>query len=99
MTVTPSDIGAGDTVSARVGVYNRGSSAAGHFWVMWRYGEGDFDGCSWEIASMSAHGGRVLTCDADIYTSYNTTVTVDTNFEVNEAVESNNSRSYLVTVH
>ena len=98
MSVTPSNPHAGDTVTARVGVYNRGSSAAGAFWVRWRYGPDDFDVCTWEVTSMAAHGGRILTCDVTISFSFDTTTTADIHNDIAEAVETNNERTLHVEV-
>ena len=98
MSVTPDSINAGDTVAARVGIYNRGNAAAGSFWVYWRYGIGDFDGCSWEIDSLVARGGRILTCEVEMYHSFDTVATADGTHVIAEAVETNNDRAFHVEV-
>lgn len=98
LSVTPDSINAGDTVAARVGIYNRGNAAAGSFWVYWRYGSGDFDGCSWEINSLVARGGRILTCEVEMYHSFDTVATADGTHVISEAVETNNDRAFHVGV-
>ena len=98
MSITPDNPHSGDTVTARVGVYNRGSVASGHFRLGWRYYSGDFDACTWEVDSLSARGGRIFTCEVQVFVSFDTVATADYTFDVAEAVESNNERTLHLEV-
>ena len=98
MSITPANPHAGDTVTARIGVYNRGSAPSGHFRLGWRYYSGDFDACTWEVSSISARGGRIFTCEAQVFVSFDTVATADYTFDVAEAVESNNERTLHLEV-
>ncbi len=90
----------GELVNVRVAVYNGGNAAAGHHKVIWR-AAGPTVGCEWDIASLVAHGGRVLNCT---YTylgwnpNYVTTAVADVDGEVAEGDETNNSRELIVNV-
>ncbi len=100
--VTPTQ---GDSVNVRVGVYNYGSLAAStSFQVAWYPGESYASpACTWNVDSMSAGGGRILTCTysgyPSSYASINTKVVVDTGNTVAESNEANNSYTEAVTVN
>ena len=88
----------GQNVTVRVGAYNQGNAAAGPFTVRW-YGLSTFanPSCSWALPSMVAHGGQILTCTYAFPSWYpidkTTIVRIDTDNQVAESNESNNSAS------
>ena len=95
----------GQPVSVRVGVYNRGTAAVSgtNFHISWFAGENyPSPACGWDLDSMAAHGGRILTCTYAGYPSWygaiNTKVIVDTGNTVSESDESNNSYSESISV-
>ncbi len=98
MSITPANPHAGDTVTARIGVYNRGSAAAGAFRVYWRYWSGDFDVCDWGVSSLSARGGRILTCSVVLPGTFDTIATADAKSDILESVETNNERILHIEV-
>jgi hypothetical protein len=87
----------GQPVQVRVGVYNQGNTAAtASFHIEWYPGENyPSPGCTWDLDSMAAHGGRILTCTYAGYPSWygsiNTKVVVDTYNAIPESNEANNS--------
>ena len=81
----------------RVGIYNQGNAAAGAFTVQWWLStSAPSPTCSWNVASMAAHGGRILECD---YTpggwnnAYSSRVVADSGNTVMESNEGNNTWS------
>ena len=81
----------------RVGIYNQGNAAAGAFTVYWWLTtSGSGPTCTWNVASMAAHGGRILECD---YTpggwnnAYPSRVVADSGNNVIESNEGNNTWS------
>jgi hypothetical protein len=89
----------------RVGVYNQGSASVSgtSFHIVWYPGENyPNPACSWDLDSMSAGGGRILTCTYDGYPSpygsINTKVVVDTNNTVSESNEGNNAYTQGISV-
>jgi hypothetical protein len=98
MSITPANPHAGDTVTARIGIYNRGAAPAGAFRVYWRYWTGDFDVCDWGVDSLSARGGRILECSVTLPGSYDTVATADAKADIAESVETNNNRTLHVDV-
>jgi len=102
-SLTPATPVKGSPVAVRVGVYNQGSAPAGPFHVDWYPGEHyGAPACSWDVASMSVGGGRILTCDyagyPSFYPSINTMVKVDTANTVLEYNETNNTYLKAITV-
>ena len=87
----------GQPVNVRVGVYNQGSAAVSTgFHIDWYPGENyPSPACSWDLDSMAAGGGRILTCSYAGYPSWygsiNTRVVVDTGNTVSESNEGNNA--------
>ena len=87
----------GQPVNVRVGVYNGGNTAVtGSFHIEWYPGENyPAPGCTWDLDSMAAHGGRILTCTYAGYPSWygsiNTKVVADTYNAIPESNEANNS--------
>ena len=93
----------GSPVSVRVGVYNQGTAKAGAFTVQWWAGTGyAAPACTWRVESMSAGGGRILTCTYDgypsRYPSITTKVVADSGGEVAESDEGNNTHEEAITV-
>ena len=86
----------------RVGIYNQGNAAAGAFTVQWWLSTtAPSATCTWHVASMAAHGGRILECD---YTpggwnnAYPSRVIADSADTVNESNESNNAWSQALQI-
>jgi hypothetical protein len=99
LVVNPQDPGWGDPVQASVDVGNMGNAASGPYQVLWRYGDGDFDVCEWNMTSLPAGDGGTLHCDVDhMYEPYTTVATVDPFDEVEESNEDNNSMEFSVDV-
>lgn len=101
LSLNPASPHQGEAVTVRVGDYNQGDAPAGHHKVQWRTAEGGPVGCEWDVDSLVARGGRILTCN---YTypgwnpAYTTRATTDVNNEVSESNEGNNSRELVVNV-
>lgn len=100
--LTPSTPIQGVPVNVKIQVYNYGNSAAGPFRVEW-YGGVNFStaSCSWDIASLAAHGGRVLNCTftyTSWYGSIDTEAYADVNYTVDESNESNNNSVMTISV-
>ncbi len=81
----------------RVGVYNQGNAASTGFKVQWYAGSGyPSAACNWNVGSLAAHGGQILTCNAPAntwgswYGSITTRVKVDPDGSVTESNEGNN---------
>ena len=86
----------------RVGIYNQGNAASGAFTVQWWLTtSGSGPTCTWNIASMAAHGGRILECD---YTpggwnnAYPSRVVADSGNNVIESNEGNNTWSQALQI-
>ncbi len=95
----------GQPVQVRVGVYNQGSAAVSGtpFRIEWYPGENyGAPGCDWTLDSMSAGGGRILTCTyagyPSPYSSINTLVKVDPTNTVAESNEGNNTYTQAISV-
>ncbi len=94
----------GQPVNVRVGVYNQGSAAVSSgFHVDWYPGENyPSPACGWDLDSMSAGGGRILTCTYAGYPSWygsiNTRVVVDTGNSISESNEGNNAYTQGIQV-
>ena len=93
----------GNPVSVRVGVYNKGNVRSGAFTVQWWAGENFREpACIWQVDSMAAQGGRILTCTYDGYRSWygklTTKVVVDSAEEVAESNEENNEYRKTISV-
>ena len=93
----------GSPVEVTVQVYNYGDAVAGPFRVEWKGGV-NFSSfsCGWDIASLAAHGGRVLKCDTFSYTSWYGTIDTgayaDVNNTVSESNEGNNNSVMTISV-
>jgi hypothetical protein len=93
----------GSPVSIRVGVYNKGNDRSGAFTVQWWAGENFKEpACTWQVDSLAARGGRILTCSYEGYTSWygslTTKVVVDSAEEVAESNEENNEYRKTIAV-
>ena len=94
----------GNPVDVRIGIYNQGTAGVGtSFHIEWYPGElYPTPACTWDIPSMSAGGGRILTCTyagyPSHYPSINTKVVVDTANTVAESDESNNTYLEAISV-
>lgn len=83
-------------VDVKVTVYNQGEAASGAFTVLWYPGENyTSPACSWNLTSLVATGGRVLSCTYSGYPSpypsgINTLAIADSDNDVDESDESNN---------
>jgi hypothetical protein len=93
----------GDPVSVRVGVYNQGNDKSGAFTVQWWAGENFKEpACTWQVDSLAAGGGRILTCTYDGYPSWYGSLTakvvVDSAEEVAESDEENNMDRMTISV-
>ena len=102
-TLVPGTPVKNNSVHVRVAVYNQGDGAAGAFTVKWWPGENySSPGCSWNVPSSNAHGGRVLECDyagyPSPYGSIVTKVVADSENTVAESDESNNERKMTISV-
>lgn len=86
-------------IHVRVGVYNKGTAAAGAFTVrFWGLETFANHSCQWSVASMAKSGGRILECDMQYASLYadglKAKVQVDVFNEVYESDESNNIYLY-----
>lgn len=104
LELNPSTPTKGDSVDVKVQVYNYGNQAAGAFTVAWYPGEHyPSPACTWAVASLAAHGGRVLTCTyagyPSQYASINTVAIADTSDTIDESNEGNNDRSMNIKVN
>lgn len=104
LELDPSTPTKGDPVDVKVQVYNYGDAAAGAFQVAWWPGEAyPSPACTWSVANLVAHGGKVLTCTyagyPSQYASIPTVAKADINGTVDESNEGNNNRSMNVTVN
>jgi subtilase family serine protease len=93
----------GSPVAVRVGVYNQGNEKSGAFTVQWWAGENfKKPACTWQVDSLAAGGGRILTCTYDGYTSWygslTTKVVVDSAEKVAESNEENNEDRKKISV-
>jgi hypothetical protein len=95
----------GQPVNVRIGVYNQGTAAVSgtSFHIEWYPGENyPAPACTWDLDSMAASGGRILTCTYAGYPSWygsiNTKVVVDTYNAVAESNEGNNSYTQNISV-
>jgi hypothetical protein len=84
----------GVSFHVRVGAYNDGNGPSGAFTVQWWLTTtGSGPTCTWNVASLPAHGGRILECN---YTAggwnnaYPSMVVVDSGGVVDESHEGNN---------
>ncbi|MBK8025815.1 MAG: SH3 domain-containing protein [Chloroflexi bacterium] len=89
----------GQPVNVRLGVYNQGSMpVSGAFHIAWYPGENyGSPACGWDLDSLAARGGRILTCTyagyPSAYAAINTLVVLDTGNAVTESDEFNNHGS------
>ena len=82
-------------IHVRLGVYNKGTAAAGAFTVrFWGLETFANQSCSWDVSSMAKNGGRILECDMQYASTYadglKAKVMVDTGDTVAELDETNN---------
>jgi len=87
----------GISFHVRIGAYNDGNGPSGAFTVQWWLTtSGSGPTCAWNVASLVAHGGKILQCD---YTpggwnnAYPSMVIIDSGHNVAESNESNNTWS------
>jgi hypothetical protein len=93
----------GSPVEVTIQVYNQGNAQAGSFIAAWWPGENYASpACTWNLTSMNASGGRVLTCTyagyPSPYGSINTLAIADVNDSVEESDESNNELRMNISV-
>lgn len=95
----------GQPVEVRIGVYNQGDAPvpATAFRVEWWPGEYYASpACTWDLGSMAAHGGRIVTCTypgyPSSYGSINTVVKIDVLNTISESDEGNNVFSQGISV-
>jgi hypothetical protein len=94
-TLSPATPIQGQPVHVRIGVYNKGTAAAGAYVVNW-FGLSTFPSpsCTWPVDKTNAKGGRILECDFTFASWYPkdkiSLVVVDANNQVTESDESNN---------
>lgn len=91
----------GVTFHVRVGVYNQGNGPAGAFTVQWWLStSAPSPGCTWNVASLVAHGGRILECDYTTggWANYPSRVIVDVYDTVSESNEGNNIQSQTLQI-
>jgi uncharacterized protein YraI len=91
----------GVSFHVRVGVYNQGNAAAGAFVVQWWLSTSAPSAtCSWNVASVAAHGGRILECDYTPggWANYPSLVVADASGTVNESNEGNNTTSQMLQI-
>jgi subtilase family serine protease len=94
----------GSPVAVRVGVYNQGNEKSGAFTVQWWAGENYKEpACTWQVDSLAARGGRILTCTYGGYPSWYgsliTKVVVDSAEKVAESNEENNEDKKKISVN
>lgn len=104
LELTPSTPTKDNAVTVKVQVYNQGNATAGAFKVAWWPGENyPSPACEWDVASLVAIGGRVLTCNYAGYPSpYGSIVTkasADTGGAISESNESNNDATMTISVN
>jgi hypothetical protein len=103
-SLNPSTPVKGQPVQVRVGVYNQGTAAvSASFHIEWYPGENyPSPACTWDLDSMAAHGGRILTCTyagyPSPYGSINTKVVVDSYNTIAESNEGNNTYLQAISV-
>jgi len=95
----PSPPQQGSLVTVRVGIYNRGESAAGFFVVSWISGQLS-GGCDWRVTSLAPDGERWQECTYT-YTAngrFETSAVVDADGDVDEGDETNNEYAQAIDV-
>lgn len=99
MSLDPASPRQGQSVTVRVGVYNQGNAPAGAFSVEW-WATSAAKGCDWDLASLVAKGGRILTCTYTYggWANYTVRAIADAGGAINESDESNNERAMAVQV-
>src|SRR5574341_63795 len=102
-SLNPSTPTEGSPVSVHVGVYNQGTGNARPFTVKWLPVENyTVPGCSWRVDGLAAGEGRSLDCTYNGYPSWygsiNTEVDADSESEVAEGVEDNNTQRMAISV-
>lgn len=83
----------GSSFHVRIGVYNQGNGPAGAFTVQWWLSTSASSAtCTWNLASLVAHGGRILECNYTPagWANYPSRVIVDSSDTVDESNEGNN---------
>jgi hypothetical protein len=91
----------GVSFHVRVGVYNQGNGPAGAFTVQWWLSTSAPSAtCTWNMASLVAHGGRILECDYTPggWANYPSRVVVDSADTVGESNEANNTWSQTLQI-
>ena len=96
ITLIPNPPVKGQAVTVKVSVYNQGNAASGPYRVNWWPGESyPNPACTWLVDNSNSKGGRVLTCNyagyPSAYGSINTKAVVDSNGQVDESDEGNNT--------
>lgn len=94
-SLSPTTPVADSPVHVRIGIYNKGTAAAGTPFIVQWYGGENFANasCVWTIPSMVKNGGRIIECDftfSSWYPSINTKVVVDATNVITESDETNN---------
>lgn len=101
-SLTPNPPVQGQVVTISVTVYNYGDKAAGAFTVQWWSSVSASEPrCTWDLPSMAAKGGRVLTCTYTYpswYGNITTRIVVDSGGTVNESNEGDNVHNQNISV-
>ncbi len=99
MSLDPVSPHMGQSVTVKVGVYNQGNAPAGAFKVEW-WAASAAKGCDWDVASLVAKGGRILTCTYTYpgWSNYTVRAVADSGASVAESDEANNVRTLDVQV-
>ena len=91
----------GVSFHVRVGAYNKGEGPAGAFKVeWWLTTTGAGPTCTWNVASLVAHGGLILECNYTPggWANYPSQVIVDSGDSVNESHEGNNTKNATLPI-
>ncbi len=98
-TLTPDPCVMGSPCRIRVGVYNQGNADAGAFTVQWWATiAAPGPGCTWNVPSLAARGGRILECDYTYggWALYTTRAVADSGNTVAESNEANNTQDRVM---
>ena len=103
LSLNPSTPAQGSPVAVSVQVSNQGIGGTDTFVVQWWPGENYTEpGCTWQVDGLAAGDGTELTCTYAGYPSWygsiTTKVTADSNQQVGESDEGNNTKSMAISV-
>lgn len=93
----------GEAFTVKIGIYNKGNKAAsGFWWEWWATTSAPTYACRQRIDSLAAHGGRIVYCTYTYggWANYTTKAASDTDNEVPESDEGNNSYTQnVIPIH